>query len=224
MTNPFLSETEIPPGGWRFRQVQTNWELPDPIAHPLDEATDLIIAHRRQNPGVVEQFGLSLEFWKVKAELIEFNRARLGIPPDNVPKVSPAQHIGAAAVAGHAGKTAVGLKIMRQWLGYGLLPVHPIIAEKRAAICATCPQNQVGDLWQRLDALAGRQLHMLIEIKNDMKLRTAQDDKLKTCLACDCHLPLKVHAPLDHIYGQTTPEIKAQLDPRCWIMRKEEDL
>ena len=136
---------------------------------------------------------------------------------DSPPKSLPQQPQRVAAVAGHASKTTAGIKLVIDWLGSGLRPVNREEAERRAVICATCPQNQTGDLWQRIDAKAAEGLKRLISIKSEMALTTTYENKLKTCLACDCHLPLKVFAPLNHILENTSDEVKSKLDPRCWI-------
>jgi len=47
---------------------------------------------------------------------------------------------------------------------------------------------------------------------------TSLDSHLKTCVACDCHLPLKVHTPMKHILDNTSPEVMEKLDRRCWIL------
>lgn len=216
-----MIETQTPNGGWCFRQPQTGFKLdrttkPSAISVTLDQAAELVQKHRLQNP----QFNLPVAFQAVRTEVLNYNRQRLGLPPsDAPPKSTPRQQSHAAAVVDHVGKTAAGIRLVVDWLGNGLLPVPKAEAESRAAICVTCPQNQTGDLWQRLDAKAADGLKRLISIKADMTLSTTQDARLKTCLACDCHLPLKVFAPMEHILENTSPEVMAQLDPRCWILK-----
>jgi len=216
-----MIETQTPNGGWQWYEPNTKFRLdrqsrPSAVSITLDQAAELVQKHRLQNP----QFNLPVSFQAVRTEILNYNRQRLGLPPSDAPPKSIPQHRSVAAGAvDHVGKTAAGIRLVVDWLGSGLVPVPKAEAEQRAAICVTCPQNQTGDLWQRLDAKAADGLKRLISIKADMTLETTQDAKLKTCVACDCDLKLKVWAPMKHILENTTPEVMAQLDPRCWILR-----
>jgi hypothetical protein len=64
-----------------------------------------------------------------------------------------------------------------------------------------------------------RNVRTLIEVAKDLKLRTSLDEKLESCMACDCWLKLKVWPPLKHIIENTSPEVMADLDPGCWIKK-----
>jgi hypothetical protein len=215
-----FSETQTPNGGWQWYQPQTKFRIdrnskPSSVSVTLDQVAEIVQKHRLQNP----QFDLPTVFLQVRQEILNYNRQRLGMPPaDNPPKSLPQQPKHAAAVAGHVGKTAAGIRLVVDWLGSGLRPVPRAEAEARAIICATCPQNQTGDLWQRLDAKAADGLKRLISIKSEMALMTSQDSNLKTCVACDCHLQLKVHTPMKHILENTGSEVMEKLDRRCWIL------
>lgn len=222
--NP-MTPTQTPNGGWQWYEPQTKFALnrqskPSAISLTLDQAAELVQQHRLKNP----QFNLPTGFHQIRDDIMRYNRARLGLPPeDNIPKSNTHQPQRAAAVAGHAGKTAAGIRLVVDWLGTGLLPVPRAEAERRSAICADCPKNQTGDLWQRLDALAAEGLRKLIGIKTDMLLSTSNEALLKTCVACDCHLPLKVHAPIEHILSNTDETVMAALDPRCWIHQSDQN-
>jgi hypothetical protein len=220
-----MNDTRTPNGGWQFLQAQTKWKLdrttkPSSISVTLDQAAELLQKHRMQNP----QFNLPTAFSDVREEIINYNRVRLGIPDPPGPKLEPQHAKGAAGVAGHLGKTASGIKLLTQWLGDGLNPVPRQLAEKRAQVCATCPQNQEGNLWQRMDALAAHELRSLISAKKNMKLETQKDYALKTCQACDCWLPLKVWAKLHHILDNTSPEVREALDVSCWVTAEEQSV
>ena len=214
-----FSETQTPNGGWQFYMPQTKFRIdrnskPSSVSLTLDQAAELVQAHRLQNP----QFNLPDDFHSVRREIIQYNRQRLGLPPDDSPPKSiPQRPRGAAVVVEHASKTAAGIRLVVDWLGSGLRPVPSRESEARAAICATCPQNQGGNLWQRLDARAADGLKRLMAIRSDMSLMTPYDASLKTCVACDCYLPLKVWVPMPHILANTSEEVMGKLDPRCWI-------
>jgi hypothetical protein len=61
-----------------------------------------------------------------------------------------------------------------------------------------------------------------IEQIHDMKLSTPYDNRLGVCAACLCPMEKKVHAPLEIIEKHTLPAVKADLDPRCWILRRDQ--
>lgn len=216
-----FSVTQFPNGGWQWYQPQTKFRIdrdtvPSSMGSTLDQVAELVQKHRLENP----QFGLPTVFQQVRDEIIAYNRQRLGFPPDEyAPKYIPQQPSRVVAVADHLSKTTAGIKLVVDWLGSGLKPVPRDEAELRAAICVGCPQNQTGDFWQRMDAKAAEGVKRLIQIKTDMALMTSRDGELKTCLACDCHLPLKVHAPMQHILDNTKPDIMKKLDLRCWILK-----
>lgn len=219
-----FSETQTPNGGWQFYQPQTKFTInrntkPSSVSLTLDQAAELVQKHRLQNP----QFNLPDDFHSVRREIIQYNRQRLGIPPDDSPpKFIPQPPKRAAVVVDHVSKTAAGIRLVVDWLGSGLRPVPASEAEARAKICATCPQNQTGDLWQRLDAKAADGLKRLISIRSEMALFSPYDSQLKTCLACDCHLPLKIFVPMTQILANTSDDVFAKLDNRCWIRAAKE--
>jgi len=79
-------------------------------------------------------------------------------------------------------------------------------AERRAAICVQCPNNQdVACGW-----CSGSPLPV---IANHLAGRhTSVDDKLKSCSVCLCHLKAKVHMPLD-----TLDASGLDLPSFCWL-------
>jgi len=65
-----LNEHQIPPGGWRYRQPETKWEAPTPIASTLSQTVQLIIAMRKKNPAITAKFKLATNPEAVKAEVL----------------------------------------------------------------------------------------------------------------------------------------------------------
>jgi hypothetical protein len=150
--------------------------------------------------------------WKdfVEAEAQEFPKAML-----------PSKTWQGAAAVGAIKKSAAGVRAIAEWLGGGLRPVEKLKAENRGGTCATCPLNQLGNFWQKLDAAAAKQIKDLVEAKNDMQLATPIDDKLHSCTACDCWVPLKIWVPLKHVMNNTSREVRSKLDPGCWILHEQ---
>jgi hypothetical protein len=108
-----------------------------------------------------------------------------------------------------------------EWLGSGLKPVAQDVAEKRAAVCVACPLNVKGNWLQKLEASAADKVRSLMEVRNDLKLRTSQDANLGSCAACDCALQLKTWQPMDLIQKNTSDEVRSRLDKACWILKPE---
>lgn len=221
-----MNRDEFPPHGWYFYQPQTNWPKTDPARYfmgkTFKQVCSEIIQHRRANLFVTQKHNLALDATAVANELEKFTRVRLGIPdtPAPSPKSSLHHPVGVGVVE-HSRRTIAGVSLLVDWLGDDLQPVDKQLADKRAAVCVSCPQNQSGDFWQRLDAKAANMIRTLISVSKDMKLQTTADESLHSCMACDCFIPLKIWTKLPHILKHTSPEVKAKLDPRCWITAEE---
>jgi len=108
------------------------------------------------------------------------------------------------------------------WLGSGGFPISATLAEKRAAICVSCPLNVEGLWWERnLKDPIAQAIIKTLEIKNSMKISTPLDDKLGMCKACGCVNSLHVHAPLIHILQHTKMQTMQRFDDGCWIKRMD---
>lgn len=144
-------------------------------------------------------------------------------PPDfqkaSLPRPDEAQNV-AGGRDGKLKKAVSGLKLITDWLGSGLKPVSKGLAEKRAYICRQCPQNKLGDFWQRMEGAAAAELRTLIEVKNDLDLHLEDESNLHSCMVCDCFLPLKAWVPIDHVLTHTSGEVAKELDPSCWILHE----
>lgn len=189
---------------------------------------------RKGNPDLCKKNGWTLDRGEIEQYVETQNVQRLlaigqtsflvmdgdaSVPKDLGQRELPA---ALAVAAGHLGKLNAGRSLIVQWLGDGLNPVEVELANKRASVCVDCPMNQTGNLWQRLTSMAAKQLKGLIELKQRMKLKTDHDSKLQTCVACDCLLELKVHAPIENIRDNLPPEVRAELAkaPNCWVINE----
>jgi hypothetical protein len=132
--------------------------------------------------------------------------------------------MGADRAARVAGQLKSGAEILIGWLGRGLRPVASGESQYRADICTgrtsgrPCPFNRDGF---KFIASAARIIHRQVEYKNHLRLRVEGEENLKTCAICLCHLPLKVHVPLQEILNHTDPEKLAEFSakqPECWML------
>lgn len=182
---------------------------------------------RKGNPAICEKNGWTLDPDEIKhyveqqqvQRMLARGHTEFLIMDANVPKSNGQRELPAAlaAAAGHLAKLGATKEIYVAWIGDGMLPVPIEIAEKRAAVCVVCPQNQTGDLWQRLTRTGVQRLRALLNLRKSLQFKTSQDEKLKTCVACDCPMTLKVHTPIEHIIKNTSDEVLGKLDRNCWI-------
>lgn len=112
-----------------------------------------------------------------------------------------------------------GTVLLAEWLGEGCPTVPADESACRAATCAVCPQNGLGDLTRWFTVFASEGIRQGIETAQKQGLKTPSDDKLGICEACLCPLKLKVHVPLANIKKHQTPKAQAALDLRCWILK-----
>jgi hypothetical protein len=222
------SRTECPPGGflvtiaplkqkepkqfWSFREA-VNWFQEIAIANP--------------------RFGLATDPVAIGNFIDQQNALRvLGIRGADVyvvQKGGPGHFMetkkGASllkplvAVGDKIRQLSAGAVLLEEWHGEGFPTVLADEANRRAAICASCPQNGLGDLTRWFTVFASEKIRRQIEVAQKLELKTTSDDKLGICEACLCPLKLKVHVPLDLIKKHLTPKSLAALDPRCWILK-----
>ena len=110
---------------------------------------------------------------------------------------------------------------MISWIADGAPTAPQEVANRRAEICAVCPMNGQ-DGWETYFTVpASNAIRRELERRKRMKLETPLDDKLGTCIGCDCPLPLKIHLPLAVILEKMPEAQKAALHPDCWITHEK---
>lgn len=218
-----------PPEGWVYFVSQTGWYAPKHLSFN-DTVNAISEHHRANNP----RFNLPVDREQVAALLVAQTEARLrstygaaadqwilndsGSPPPDFITPRRRQPGVAAAVVVEPKRVSMAIGLLLDFLGPSLKPVPHELAEKRAAVCVTCPNNQLGGA---LDHIAGEALKKLLEYKAEEKLFTSHDAKLFECRICTCNLHLKPHVELAYILEKTTPEVMERLPDFCWIKRKD---
>jgi hypothetical protein len=233
------SRNTLPKDGFQFFEPN----IPNATYPPMigfEAMVEAIIAKRKANP----RLGLSTNKAAVGDELDLFNAKRLESMPrcqgfliseegQPVPKFHarsqpPTPHRSGAVSAGIKSAVAgvkrltVGFGVLLKWLGGDARPVPTDLAEKRAAVCVDCPLNKPANLYQWVYGKGAEAIESYLQLKNDQSIKTTLDSKLFACQACDCHLGLKVHCPIEHILSWEKQEPLAKLDPRCWILKEKE--
>jgi hypothetical protein len=113
-----------------------------------------------------------------------------------------------------------GVKIVKDWVGDGGIVVSPAQAQARADICLKCPMNVDTIAFEKEIAEV---IKSIMEFKNHLKMRVKGEKRLHTCKMCACHLPTKVHVPLEYIMKHTEiVEVKTYPE-KCWV-RTEQNL
>lgn len=231
------SRQVFPPNGWEYLQSQTGWSIPDPRNTGFDQAVQALIAHRKANAWITQQNKLATDYNTVANEIDEYNAAKcLAHPgwehfvgnPEPPKSWTPSAFSLRRRVEGVVGavrRTAAGVRLVAEWLGDGLKPVEHELAEKRAGVCVTCPNNGDPNWLQKIDAGLASEIKTLIEIKHDLKLTTIHDANLMTCQPCDCYLKLKVHSNIEHIKNNMPAEVLSKLRTvktstglPCWVI------
>ena len=219
------SRTECPPGGFivtisALNLTQTFWSFV--------EAANWFAGIARANPFLK----LPATPDAIASYIDQQNAIRcLGIPGADIyviQKGGPAQNLETkkatllkplVAVGEKIKQLAAGAVLLEDWQGDDCPTVPPAESARRAAVCVTCPQNGQGDLTRWFASFASEAIRHRIEAAQKLALKTPSDARLGVCEACTCPLRLKVHVPISYITEHLTPASRADLDPRCWILK-----
>lgn len=221
------------PGGFRFYQPQTKWQPPNFAS--FDTIVQGLISHRNANPALRDKHRWPTDQPTVEIEVDEFN-ARIceqagwtdyissaigGAPPPFFPAPSQTDQSKLNAAAGAVKKIWAGVRTLNDWLDSGELPVSPAQSTARAAVCAKCPQNAVGDFDQWFTRPASEAIRRQLEKVKGRQLATDHDDKLNVCRVCLCPLRLAVHAPISYKAAHLTQTVMDELEAAnafCWVV------
>jgi len=209
-----------------YYQPQTRWSAPTPLSSSFDSTVELIIRHRKANPAVVAKNNLSLNFDTVANELEAYTRKRLGLPASlasPIPKTTPLRRLadGVGAAVEGVKRLAAGAALLFEWEESKTEPVANELAAKRAEICVRCPKNDPEHMSKYFTTAVSEMLRKKLQRLHEMKLTTVHDQQLGICAACFCPLKLKVFCPFDLIEKHIRQEDRPQLDPQCWILKRD---
>lgn len=104
-------------------------------------------------------------------------------------------------------QTTAGAAALAGWIGDGAHPVDQSTAERRAEICARCPQNVRR---KKVESKLAEGIRIGEEARSGLALRTSRDHELKVCESCGCYLPLKVWVPIQN-------QTEANFPDNCWV-------
>lgn len=230
-----ISRRTFPPQGFWFFESKTNWPRNPQgffAGKTFDESVIEIIKHRLANPRFSTQWSTDKDV--VADELDQFTCLRLandpnycapspgGNPLKKVNRLSSTMRAGVKDAVAAVEKVVAGAGVMVDWLGDGLKPVSQELANARATVCSTCPNNQPKDLLSFFTVPASDLIRQQIEIKNEMKLATPFDEKLGICVVCACPLRTKVWSHMEHVLKHLKPDVKSQLPGFCWMVKESQ--
>jgi hypothetical protein len=218
------SRTLFTPRG--FQLLLPEIGMKEPLVGSFNEMVDAFDRIVQANPALARKQGWPTnredqENWLDEREAMRmiahgwFGFVELeGSPPSPVGGVRRTAYAAGVAAANTA---LTGLAIYRELFSHGTQPVARAEAERRAAICADCPLNKRGGLREFFVESIAKGITELYGVLRDLDLTTSRDKDLGTCTACSCPTRAKVHVPLDIIERHMKPDVRAKLDPRCWI-------
>lgn len=233
------SRQQCPPNGFLYEDKHTgwkNWES-SPGSEWDFRATCMALQQHRINNKARYPY-LITDYKAIEDDVDEKNADRCSMIPGAQiyimdvggasPKPAAPLSQPVAVVAGQLKQVSSGARALDAWRN-SKTAVSAEQSEARAKVCSDrgvdetgkpfgCPKNSDGD-WRKLfiapvAAIITRQIEEAIE----RDLKTSLDDRLNVCMACGCPLRSKVHVPGEFVTMGLTPEIKAELDPKCWII------
>lgn len=224
------------PNGFRYYIPQLKWQ-----SRPFD-SFDTIVTNALQvmkaNPHVAQRMGWVLTYEAVANQVDYFNAALCqangwhqyitqgggGAPSVPFPQVQnpiqpvqPSQPFQPGNLFRSLKNVVAGGNTIIEWIKSGAEAVPAELAEKRAAVCVSCPKNAQGDLTSFFTVPASNAIRAALNSRKEMNLSTTQDDKLGICSACSCPLPLKLHLKLESILPKMPKESFDALAENCWI-------
>jgi hypothetical protein len=207
------------PNGLQYYQPQTGWKS-SPYSS-FDAICRGVEANRKGNPYICRRDGLSTDYNTICDEVEAFNVAicvRMGYTDYITGDPSPPISRPAANSFSRSVRLAAGAKTLVDWLKSGADAVEAPLANSRAVICSSCPQNKQGDFTSFFTIPVSEAIRSALENRKSMNLSTPSDGSINVCDACGCPLKLKVHLPIADIAKRMPPESRAALDPGCWIL------
>jgi hypothetical protein len=194
-----------------------------PFSGSFTEAVKFEFNFRTKNPEITKKNNWSLNIADIENDVDAYNAQRMvaggflnfvDLEGQSPPYVggSSRGNVGVVAAA------VSGLAVYRELFSNQSVPVARDEAERRAAICAACPQNAKGGLREFFVEAVAKGITELYGIMKDLELTTSRDKELGTCKACACPTRAKCWVALETINKHMKPAVKAKLDVGCWIL------
>ena len=194
-----VSKQTTPPGGYRYRVEQTGQTFHAWTAFAIRQQ---VVNHLTANSiPVPHNLDALIEDFTCQGQ-------PAGICDETDPIKSFLSNLHLTWQVIKAGTSTIGA-----WALDGFTKVEPAVADARAGVCASCPNNKFpqGCSPCQSDALH-RLVHKLVGADN-----TRYDDRLHACVSCGCALRVKVWAPLRFVLKHPP---MSPYPPQCWITKE----
>lgn len=198
-----LTNSTVPPGGFRFTEKATGEKLTAPTWPDL---IDVVRRHRQAN-GITTNGDLEAEIEDQLCQVLPagFCKRESGGAYD--PHI--AHSIGVSQMI-------EGTKTLLAWYLSGSQRVTQDVANNRARVCSGCHFNQLPSGCTSCNQNA---VHEVVnKITGGEKPEGASH--LEGCLICGCSLKAKVWLPLETIQKHTSDETNGKFPEWCWAKRK----
>lgn len=193
-----IHDNEVPPGGWRFFEKETNTLIE---AGTGGELRAKVISHRQSN-----NLPVGLRMWEEIQEQI-----CSGLDENHCTDSARPRHAQSKRM--DIGQIVAGTLTLLHWFSTGKKRVDLAEANRRASICAGCEFNQ------KYEGCQGCQSNKLLAIVTGIagNEKTAFSEKLNACQLCGCSLEAKVWLLLDLLLKHTPKEIQEAFPEWCWL-------
>jgi hypothetical protein len=229
---PLKRINSFPPGGFSYTQPETGVKFNSMV--PFKERVREVLDHRTANnlPRA--------ELREVELDVDAFTCARLKNDPQwcvggeaQKKTTQPSSLVGRVlegvrSAVDQGRKLTAGAQILSDWLGDGMHPVAPELAQRRADICnkgvdgQRCPKNVKAHPLLLVTGPVSRRIQEHIAHKEGMNLSVIGEQTLGVCEVCICPMPLKVWTPLETIEKRTKPEMMEKFPAHCWIKNHDQ--
>lgn len=208
-----LNNHRTPPGGWRYVDPDTNFVF-DRGYRSLEELAAHVRLYRKQNKlSAIKKVSAVIEDWLCAQPDVGQYCHECGAAKDKTLLSPPPVEEEPAPEEP---------RTLRQYLQGAMAYIETVVAgdeglvsqevaEKRAAICSTCPHNRPTRGHSALGEYTDRKVQELVGNR-----RTSKDDKLWTCRCCTCPLRSKVHFAQNIVQENLSDKEKAKMPGRCW--------
>lgn len=222
------SRDKFPPG--EFQVLHPEAGMKKPFTGSFRECVDFEMAFRTKNKSLAQSLGLPLDATAVEIWVDEQNALRciangwinFVVIEEGAERVTQKKTLLGAAAAGFGSVNAAASAWSDMFGSHG--PVSMEQAERRAAVCVSCPHNDTKNgLYAYFVKGAADRLVGILGALKDINLRLADPSKVGICTVCLCPLNAKVLAQTDVLQHKMPPHVKAalsQLTTPCWMKQE----
>jgi len=195
----------VPPGGFKFRQAETNFTISAPSFH------DLVVQVRKHRNSNNLPIGIRF-LEEIEEQLCE------NLGPEWCQRNDPS-HRARASYALDFWTVMRGTGLLLDWMVSGRSKVSAQEAEQRAHVCSTCPYNR------GTSGCTSCNSNLILGLVNQIVGgdKTKYDNHLNACQVCGCALKAKVWLDKE-LMQKHQDKATADAFPRwCWMSDQNKD-